>query len=153
MRKEFADKLYKLMKKDKDIILLTADLGYGLFDRIRDNIPGQYYNAGVAESSMMDIAIGLSLSGKRPVIYSITPFLIYRTMESIRNYINRENVFVVMVGSGRGQDYRTEGFSHEANDHKILRQFDNIKFCVPEGNIDLEKIIYSNRPTYLNLRR
>lgn len=153
MRRKFALDLYELMKKDSDIILITADLGFGMYDKIKKEMPDQFYNVGAAEQVMMDMAIGLSLKGKIPVVYSITPFLIFRTMESIRNYIEKENIKVVMVGSGRGQDYKTEGFSHHANDHKILRQFPAIKFCMPEEEFDLNAIIYANRPIYLNLRR
>jgi len=153
MRKKFASDLYELMVKDKDIILITADLGYGVLNRIKEELPGQFYNVGAAEQVMMDMAVGLALEKKIPVVYSITPFLIFRAMETIRNYIDHEKIHVVMVGTGRGQDYKTEGFSHYANDHKILRQFQNIKFMVPEEEFDLEKIVYSEVPVYLNLRR
>jgi transketolase len=153
MRKKFASDLYELMVKDKNIILITADLGFGILNKIKEDLPEQFYNVGAAEQVMMDIAIGLSLEKKIPVVYSITPFLIFRAMESIRNYIDHEKIPVVMVGSGRGQDYKTEGFSHHANDHKILRQFQNIKFIVPEEEFDLENIVYSGVPVYLNLRR
>jgi transketolase len=154
MRERFATELYELMKKDKNIILITADLGYGIFDKIRSDMSDRFYNVGAAEQVMMDMAIGFSLNKKIPVVYSITPFLIFRAFESIRNYIYHEKIKVVMVGSGRGQDYRTEGFSHDANDHKILRQFSNIKFIVPEDNdFDLNSVIYMDKPVYLNLRK
>ena len=39
MRRKFAVDLYELMKKDKNIILITADMGFGMFDKIRDEIP------------------------------------------------------------------------------------------------------------------
>jgi len=154
MREKFATELYELMKKDKDIILITADLGYGLFDKIKNDMSDRFYNVGAAEQVMMDMAIGFSLNKKIPVVYSITPFLIFRAFESIRNYIEHEGIKVIMIGSGRGQDYKIEGFSHDANDHKILRQLPNIKFIVPEDNdFDLNSIIYLDKPVYLNLRR
>lgn len=154
MREKFATELYELMKKDKDIILITADLGYGLFDKIKNDMSDRFYNVGAAEQVMMDMAIGFSLNKKIPVVYSITPFLIFRAFESIRNYIGHEGIKIIMIGSGRGQDYKIEGFSHDANDHKILRQFPNIKFIVPEDNdFDLNSIIYLDKPVYLNLRR
>lgn len=153
MRNKFANDLYFIMSSDKDVVLITADLGFGLFDSIRTDMPNQFFNVGAAEQVMMDMAVGLALEKKIPVVYSITPFLIFRAMETIRNYIDHENVSVVMVGSGRGQDYRTEGFSHHANDHKILRQFQNIKFVAPDGDFDLRSIVYMQKPVYLNLKR
>jgi len=152
MRRKFASDLYELMKQDNSIVLITADMGYGMFDKIRDEMPDQYFNVGAAEQVMMDMAIGLSIENKIAVVYSITPFLIFRAMESIRNYIDHEHIPVKMVGSGRGGDYEA-GFSHEAYDHTILKQFENIEFLEPENDFDLQKILYSDKPVYLNLKR
>ena len=151
MRRKFAADLYSLMKEDENIILITADLGFGMLDRIRDDIPDQFYNVGAAEQVMMNIAVGLALSGKIPVCYTITPFY-FRCFETIRLYVNHEKIPVIFVGSGRGNDYNA-GFSHDASDHEILKQFKNIDFLVPEESYNLHDIIYSGRPTYLNLKR
>jgi len=153
MRRKFAADLYELMKKDKNIVLITADMGYLMFDKIRDNLPNQFYNVGAAEQAAVTIAVGLVLSGKISVVYTITPFLIFRPFEAIRLYLDHESIPVILVGSGRGQDYSHEGFSHDASDHEILKQFKNINFIVPEGDFNLSEIIYSGKPTYLNLKR
>lgn len=153
MRRKFATDLYGLMKADKDIVLITADMGFGMFDKIRDDLPAQFYNVGVAEQVMMDMAVGFALAGKIPVTYSITPFLIFRSFETIRNYMNRESVPVIMVGSGRGKDYKREGFSHDASDHEILKVFKNIVFLEPESEFNLQEILYMRKPIYLNLKR
>ena len=153
MRKKFAYDLYNLMKDDEDIVLITADMGYGMLDRIKNDFPDRFYNVGVAEMAMMGIAVGMALEGKIPVTYSITPFLLFRPFEVIRNYINHESIPVVMVGSGRGSDYKDGGFSHYAGDHDIMKQFKNISFLTPEEDFNLREIIYTRKPTYLNLRR
>lgn len=153
MRRKFASELYELMKKDENIVLVTADMGYGMFDKIRDNLPGQFYNVGAAEMVMMGMAVGLAMEGKIPVTYSITPFLLFRPFEVIRNYINHETIPVIMAGSGRDADYKDGGFSHYAGDHDILKNFRNIMFLAPEDDFDLRQIVYSGRPVYLNLKR
>jgi len=153
MRRKFAVDLYELMKQDENIILIAVDMGFGMFNKIRDELPGQYYNPGAAEQVAVTMAVGLALSGKIPVVYTITPFLIFRPMEAIRLYLDYESIPVKLVGSGRGQDYLHLGFSHDASDHEILKQFKNINFIVPENDFDLKEIIYSGRPTYLNLKR
>lgn len=153
MRRKFASDLYELMKNDRNIILITADLGFGMFDKIRDELPDQYYNVGAAEQVMMDMAVGMTLAGKIVVTYSITPFLLFRPFETIRNYIDHENIPVKMVGSGRGEDYETEGFSHDATDDYIIKHFRNIKFIVPQDDFDLRVLLYSKEPVYLNLKR
>jgi len=151
-RKLFFDALYELMKKDNNIVFITSDLGYFFADRIKNELPDQFYNVGAAEQVMLGVAIGMSLSGKIPICYTITPFY-FRCFESIRLYVDHECIPVILAGSGRGQDYAHEGFSHDASDHEILKQFKNIEFIVPEGDFDLKDIIYSGKPTYLNLKR
>lgn len=152
MRRKFASDLYELMKVDRNIILITADLGYLMLDKIRDDFPSQFYNVGCAEQAMMGIAVGMSLSGKIPVCYTITPFY-FRCFETIRNYVDEERIPVILVGGGRGADYKEGGFSHYAGDHDIIKKFINISFEMPEKDFNLAEIIYSGKPTYLNLRR
>src|SRR5690242_17443014 len=112
MRRELFVYLYELMKQNPKIWAITGDLGYIGFDKIRDEFPDRFINTGAAEVAMMDIAIGLALGGVVPVVYSITPFLLYRPFESLRTYINHEKIPVVMIGSGRDSDYEHDGFSH-----------------------------------------
>jgi transketolase len=152
-RGQFADALYHWMSKDKNIILITADMGYGMFNRIKTDYPDQYYNVGAAEQVMMDMAVGFALSGKKVVTYTITPFY-FRAFETLRTYIDHENIPVTMVGSGRDDDYKA-GFSHYAGDDNILSMLKNIVILkpAPEESYDLSEVIYSGKPTYINLRR
>ena len=152
MRRQFAKDLYELMKNDEKVVLITADLGYGMLNKIRDGLPNQFYNVGAAEQTMISVAVGMALSGKIPVCYTITPFY-FRAFEQIKLYVDHENIPVILVGGGRGKDYLHLGFSHYADDHEILKQFKNINFVVPEESFNLHEIIYSGKPTYLNLKR
>jgi len=153
MRRKFALDLYELMKTDSNIVLIMGDVGFGVFDKHRKDFPEQCFNVGAAEMAMMDVAIGFALNGKIPVVYTITPFLIFRPFEAIRNYLDHEGIPVIMVGTGRDKDYEHLGFSHDASDHEILKTLKNIIFIVPEKEFTLHEIIYSGKPTYLNLKR
>ena len=88
MRKDLAKLLLEEMRVNEDIYLITGDLGYGLWDDIRDTFPDRFFNVGSSEMVMMGTAIGLAMEGKVPFVYSITPFIIYRPFEFIRNYLN-----------------------------------------------------------------
>lgn len=151
MRREFARQLHELMAEDEDIILLVGDLGYLMFDAIRRDYPDRFFNVGAAEHTMMAMAVGLAMRGKKPVVYSITPFVLFRAMEVIRNYVDHESIPVVIVGSGRDDDYKDGGFSHYAGDHDILKHFENIDMIV-EDEVDLS-VINWDKPTYINLKR
>lgn len=152
MRQEFFKRLHDLMSVNKDVFFVTGDLGYGLCDQIFKDFPERCFNSGAAEQAMMAVGIGLALEGKIPFVYSITPFLLYRPFEAIRNYIDHEQIPVIMVGSGRGKDYLHDQFSHWAeDDFRIMSMAFNIDcfYDIP----DLNKLIESKKPAYINLAR
>lgn len=157
MRRLFKEILYNKMQENKNIVLITSDLGYGMWDKVKESFPSRFFNFGSAEVAATGAAVGLALGGKIPVVYSITPFLLYRPYEVIRNYINNEKIPVILVGGGRNKDYEHDGFSHWAEDDaKVMQNFTNINSYWPEENslAAVTDIIFKNiKPTYLNLRR
>lgn len=158
MRKIFAEMLFNEMSTNKDIYLITGDLGYGLWDKIRDTYPDRFYNVGSSEMVMMGMGIGLAMEGKIPYIYSITPFAIYRPFEMIRNYLDHEQIPVNVIGGGRDREYGYLGFSHWSDDdRRIMGVFDNVKTIHPETNEELEEAFKLSTtrttPLYINLKR
>lgn len=158
MRGWFAWELHSHMIDNENIWVITGDLGYKMFDNIKRDFPERFINAGNSEQAMMGIGIGLALENKIPFVYSITPFLLYRPFETIRNYINYEKIPVKLIGSGRNKDYLYDGFSHWAEEDKeVMKIFSNIKCYWPENKEEipelLTEILYNNQPCYLNLSR
>lgn len=158
MRGWFAYELYKQMAKDERVWLIVGDLGYKMFDYIKRDFPERFVNTGASEQAMIGIAVGLSLEGKIPVVYSITTFLLYRPFETIRNYINHEKIPVKLIGSGRNKDYAHDGISHWAQEDKdIMSIFKNIEAKWPETIEEIpnlvDDMIKSDKPWYVNLRR
>ncbi len=133
-------------------------VGYGVFDKIRRDFPERFVNTAAAEQSMIGISVGLAIEGKIPVVYTITPFLLYRPFETIRNYLNRDGIPVKLIGSGRDRDYGHDGFSHYAEeDRRVMQIFSGIEAYWPETREEipkiLDRILASSRPCYLNLRK
>lgn len=158
MRKQFSERLHHEMGKDKNIYLLTGDLGYGLWDKIRIDYPDRFYNVGSSEQLMMGMASGLAMDGKVPIVYSITPFLLYRPFEIIRNYVDHERLPVKLIGGGRDRDYGYLGFSHWAEEDKdIMSAFKNIKVRHPDDiqsmHQDFNLVVDRKTPLYMNLKR
>ena len=159
MRNTFAKQLYELMAVRNSIYLLLADLGYGVFNQIRLDYPDRVIDVGASEQLLMGAAIGLAHEGKIPIVYSITPFLLCRPFEMIRNYINEEKTKVILIGGGRDEDYGHLGFSHWAKDDKqIMNIFFNILSYWPEDKEDvkaslLRAFFLNDGPSYINLRK
>lgn len=158
MRKQFAELLYREMSINKDIYLITGDLGYGLWDSIKADFSDRFYNVGSSEMVMMGIGIGLAMENKIPYVYSITPFVLYRPFEMIRNYLDHENIPVNIIGGGRDKDYGYLGFSHWAcDDRLIMNNFKNIKQIHPTTIEELKNsfAVTTNQkvPVYINLKK
>lgn len=156
MRRRFQELLTQEMKDNDNIFLLVGDVGYKVFDHLREEFPTRVINPGAAEQLMIGMGVGIALEGKIPVCYSITPFVLYRPFEFIRNYLQHEQIPVKLVGSGRNDDYGPCGFSHYAcEDLKVMEAFPNIEVYHPQSpdEVDIKKFLYSNKPSYINLKR
>ena len=158
MRGWFAGELYNQMISNPDIIVLTGDLGFGLFDKIKKDFSNRFINCGASEQAMLGLAVGMTYRGKIPVVYSITSFLLSRGYEWLRNYIDWESAPVKLVGSGRGTDYKHDGFTHHSDDARsVLGNLGNIKQLWPEKKEDMiesvRELINNGKPTFMSLRR
>ena len=156
MRGKFVDLLYKEMEKDEKIVIIIGDVGFGFFDELIEQFPKRVSNPGASEQLMMGMASGMAMEGYVPIVYSITPFILFRPFEFIRNYLNHEKIPVKIVGVGRDEDYGTLGFTHYASDDIIIENsFSNIKIFKPETEEDLDVNLFLSHkgPAYLNLKR
>jgi transketolase len=156
MRKHFVSILFEEMKKNDKIFLLTGDIGYGVLDCIRDAFPTRFKNVGSCEQLMIGMAIGMYYEGFIPICYTITPFVIYRPYEMLRNYVNYENIPIKLIGTGRDRDYTNQGITHWAEDDLLcLSPFGNIVKIKPDILTPeiVKDMIYNDKPTYLNLSR
>jgi len=158
MRVSFFKTLEEEATEKNNIILLTGDLGFKLFDSFRSQYPDRFYNVGVAESNMVGIAAGLSLCGKNVYCYSIIPFLIMRTFEHIRIDIAYNNLKVKLVGAGGGFTYGLEGYTHFGlEDLALMRSLPNMTVVVPadpQEAISLAKAsVEYDGPMYIRLGR
>lgn len=156
MREVFLKKLTQLARIDKDIVLLTADLGYGVFEKFEEEFPKQYFNVGVAEQNMTTLATGLALEGKKVITYSIGNFPTLRCLEQIRNSACYHDANITIVASGGGFSYGALGMSHHTTeDIAILRALPNITVVAPstieETFVATENLIKQQNVSYLRL--
>jgi len=132
MRDAFIKSLFSLAEKDPNVMLITADLGYGVFEKFEKKYPNQYLNVGVAEHSMMGVASGLALEGRIIFTYSIGNFPTLRCLEHIRNDACYHELNINIVSSGGGFSYGGLGMSHHATeDLSIMRALPGINVIAP----------------------
>ena len=156
MRDNVVNELINLAKNDKDIVLLTGDLGFGVFEKFESSFPGQYFNVGVAEQNMIGLATGLALEGKKVVTYSIGNFGILRCLEQIRNDACYHDANITIIANGGGFSYGSLGMSHHTTeDLAILRALPNMTVVAPctsnEAGEAITAMVMNNGVGYLRL--
>ena len=154
MRRIFGKVINEIAKKDKKIILIVGDIGYGIFDDFRKNHPNRFFNLGICEQSIIGFASGIALQGLKPWVYTITPFLIERPFEQIKLDIDQQKSNVKLVGFA---DYPNLGPSHsELNAKKTMKVFKNIKIFFPKNSEQTKKLILKchkiKGPTFVSLK-
>ena len=156
MRIAFIETLIKEAEKNKNIMLLTGDLGFTVFEKFQERFPDRFINVGVAEQNLMGIAAGLSFSGKIVFAYSIATFATMRPFEQIRTDIASHNASVIVVGSGAGLSYGHDSITHHAvEDINLMRGIPGMTILCPadpyETRFATIAAIKLKNPVYLRL--
>lgn len=156
MRNHFIRRLTELALSDRNIILITGDLGFRVLDEFRENCPNQFINVGVAEQNMIGVATGMALEGKIVFVYSIANFGTLRCLEQIRNdaCYHRANVNIVSIGGGFG--YGALGMSHHATeDLAIMRSIPELRVLAPgdywEAAEVAEALVRKSGPAFVRI--
>jgi transketolase len=156
MRTTFVNTLTELARKDERIFLVTADMGFSVFEDFREEFPDRFLNTGIAEQNTIGISAGLALSNRIVYAYSIIPFITMRCFEQIRLDLAYNNTNVKLVGVGAGFTYGPMGSSHHAiEDIAIMRSIPNMTVLCPGDPFETEELVkrsYENYgPMYIRL--
>lgn len=158
MRNSVIETIVKAAEKNKNIVFLTGDLGAGCLEKFSDRFPDRYFNCGIAEQSMMGVASGLAMEGKKVFIYSIGNFNTLRVFEQIRNDISYMNLDINIISVGAGMEYGQLGFSHYATeDIACMRTMPNFTIMNPATKLEAvectKTMLSSKTPCYLALNK
>lgn len=156
MRFIFVKELIKYTKKNHNVYLITSDLGYRAFEEFAKLFPKKFINVGVSENNMIGIAAGMAANGKKVFVYSILPFVVFRSLEQIRNNILHNDLDVNIIGAGGGFSYNVQGISHNTSeDISVLRSLPNLSIHNPGSRFEAEFIIKqmfkSKKPSFARL--
>ena len=158
MRDTVIRTLIDLGKNDKDIEIVTGDLGFGVLKPYWETLPNQFVNAGIAEQNMTGVAAGMALEGKKVFTYSIGNFPTLRCLEQIRNDCAYHHANVNIICVGGGYVYGSLGMSHHATeDIAVLRALPGVAVICPgdpiEAELAVKKIADTWSTCYLRLGR
>jgi len=156
MRQQMVKTLEELMAYDERLVVVLAEISHSLFNKNNTAFAKRILNLGIMEQTMVSVAAGIAMEGFIPVIHSITPFLVERPFEQIKDDFCYQQLGGNFISTGASHDYSTEGMTHHGSgDVQILRSLPGMQIVVPgtPGEFDaLFRESYANgSPTYYRL--
>ena len=159
MRDAFGEALIELGTEDQRLVVLDADVSSSTKTALFGaEFPDRFFNVGVAESNLADVAAGLATAGYRPVISTFSIFLALKSTDQIRNVICYNNLPVIIAGGYGGLSDSFDGASHQSiTDLAIMRAFPNMTVVSPgdggEVKDALQQALELDGPVFLRLSR
>ena len=156
MRKTSLSTIYNIAKKNDKLIFIGSDLGAGLLDDMKKELPKQFLMEGVSEQNIIGISAGLAMEGFIPFVNTIATFLTRRCFEQIAIDLCLHNLPVKLIANGGGAVYAPLGPTHlSTDDIGILRTLPNMTIVAPCDSIEMEKLIIESiawpSPIYIRL--
>ena len=156
-RDQFLDTLFEYAKEDKDIILLSVDMGAPSLDRWRSELPNQFFSMGISEQNAINVAAGLTRGGKKVFVYFMAIWVL-RCFEQIRYSCALAGNPITIIGNGVGLGYAPAGPAHEPNeDVSVMKSLLGIEIWSPSSVAavnEIVKICLENKKlNYIRLER
>ena len=158
-RDAYGAALLELGKRNKDIVVLDADLsGSTKTKAFSKAFPERFFNMGISEQDMIGTAGGLSLTGKIPFASTFAVFETGRAWEQIRQTLCYSHLNVKLVATHSGVTVGEDGASHQAlEDVALMRVLPGMTVIVPTDGFETKQAIDMvsefEGPVYVRLGR
>jgi len=158
-RDAFGEALLELGKKNKDVVVVSADLAESTRSlEFGKKYPSRFFEVGVAEQNMAGIAAGLALEGLLPFICSFAVFSPGRNWEQIRVSVCYNKANVKIVSSHAGLNVGEDGATHQAlEDIALMRVLPNMTVIAPCDYLETQKAVLAaaklKGPVYIRYGR
>lgn len=140
-RDTFFNQIFAQVSQGEDIVVITSDLGAPSLDDFRKYNPERYISVGIAEQSLISIAAGLSLSGKKVVAYGLNPFPITRAFDQVRSLLAELKIPITLCGLNAGLCSAVAGYTHmPIEDMGMVRMLSNVRMFDPSDTYIAEKL-------------
>jgi transketolase len=154
MRDRMATVVSELVENKMNTALILADISSSYFRDLFKKYPERVINVGIMEQTAVSLASGFALEGFYPIVHSITPFVIERPFEQIKDDFCYQGLGGTFISIGASYDYGTAGMTHHGcGDVPILKILPGMQICVPGTPDEFEVLLrqtYNNgAPTYI----
>lgn len=142
-RDAYGKALLEVGRKDSNIVVLDADLSKSTQTQyFAKEFPDRFFQMGIAEANMIDVACGLALSHKKPFVSTFAIFGTGKGWEQMRTIVARCNAPVRFCCTHAGISVGEDGSSAQANeDIGIMRVIPKLNIIVPLDGVQTKKVI------------
>lgn len=142
MRERCLKTVYELALQDERIVFIGSDLGVGVLDDFKKNIPERFFMEGIAEQNLVGVAAGMAMNGHIVYLNTIATFLSRRCFEQIAVDLCLHNVNVRLIANGGGVVYAPLGPTHLAiEDIAICRALPNMTVVAPADEVEMIRFV------------
>ncbi|MBW7882631.1 MAG: transketolase family protein [Caldilineaceae bacterium] len=159
MRKAYGNALVALGHANPDVVVLSADVSNSdhsfMFEEV---FPDRFYNVGIAEQSLVDVAVGLAYSGKIPFANTFAFLFATRALEMVRTHLCYGEANVKLMAAYAGLSDSFDGPTHHAiTDIAIMRALPRMTVVIPADGIAIDRLLPQvatwQGPVYFRLNR
>lgn len=142
-RDSYGNALAELGKFADDVVVLDADLAgatkTGVFKKA---FPERFFDCGIQECNMIDVAAGISTMGLVPFASTFAMFAAGRAYEQVRNTIGYPHLNVKICATHGGISVGEDGASHQCcEDFALMRTIPGMTVMCPSDDIEARKMI------------
>ncbi|MGV0949102.1 MAG: transketolase [Azonexus sp.] len=142
MRKQFVKSVTDLLANDPERVLLLGDIGVFGFHQAASDFPGRVINIGILEQATVSMAAGMALTGMKPIVHTIAPFLVERAYEQLKTDFGYQKLSGTFVSVGGSFDYSSLGCTHHCpGDVNLIENIDGFNILIPGHPEELAMIM------------
>lgn len=141
------------------VVVLDADTAAStLSSFFAKRFPDRFYNIGIAEPCMVDVAVGLALGGLTPFVNGFAALLSLRALEQIRTCVCYARTNVKLAASYAGlSDFKDGPTHHAITDIALMRALPEMTVIVAGDAAEAARwvpiVAEHDGPVYLRLSR
>ncbi|MFW5986135.1 MAG: transketolase family protein [Halanaerobiales bacterium] len=159
MREDLGRALAEYGGRNEEVVVLDADVSSSTKTcTFAEKYPDRFFNVGIAEPGMINLAVGLAMNNKIPFVSSFASILCYRGLEQIRTCVAYNDVNVKILSSYAGvSDYKDGPTHHAIFDLAIMRAMPNMTVLNPADGVELRELLPLaaewDGPVYMRITR
>lgn len=143
MRKAYGEALVELGKTHPRVVVLSADVSNsdhsGMFEAA---FPERFFNVGIAEPALVDVAVGLANGGYIPIANTFSFLFATRALEQVRTHLCYGQQNVKLAGAYSGLSDSFDGPTHQSiSDLATMRALPNMTIVVPADPLAVKKLL------------